>query len=59
MGVAFGAGAAVPLVPFLLLPVRPALVAAVVLAGVCLFGVGVAKSRWTRRAWFRSGVEIL
>jgi len=59
MGVAFGAGAAVPLVPFLLLPVRPALVAAIVLAGVCLFGVGVAKSRWTRRAWFRSGVEIL
>jgi len=59
MGVAFGAGAAVPLVPFLLLPVRPALVAAIVLAGTCLFGVGVAKSRWTRRAPFRSGVEIL
>ena len=24
-----------------------------------LFGIGVLKSRWTRRAWLRSGLEIL
>jgi VIT1/CCC1 family predicted Fe2+/Mn2+ transporter len=59
MGAAFGAGAVLPLLPFLLLPVRSALVVAVVLAGVALFGVGVAKSRLTERGWARSGLEVL
>ena len=27
--------------------------------GVVLFGIGVLKSRWTRRDWMRSGLEIL
>ena len=59
MGAAFGAGAAVPLIPFLLLPVHPALAAATVITGAVLFGVGVVKSRWTRRPWLRSGIEVL
>ena len=59
MGAAYGAGAVLPLLPFLLLPARLALVVAVVLAGVALFGVGVAKSRRTERAWARSGLEVL
>lgn len=59
MGAAFGAGAAVPIIPFLLLPVHSALVAATLLTGVVLFGIGVVKSRWTRRHWLRSGVEVL
>lgn len=59
MGAAFGAGATVPLVPFLVLPVRPALVVATVVTGGVLLGLGIAKSRWTRRNWLRSGLEVL
>jgi VIT1/CCC1 family predicted Fe2+/Mn2+ transporter len=59
MGVAFGAGAAVPIIPFLLLPARPALLAATIVSGGVVFGIGVAKSRWTQRPWFRSGLEVL
>jgi VIT1/CCC1 family predicted Fe2+/Mn2+ transporter len=59
MGAAFGLGAAVPVLPFLLLPVDAALVAAVVLSGAVLFGIGVVKSRWTRRSGLASGIEVL
>jgi VIT1/CCC1 family predicted Fe2+/Mn2+ transporter len=59
MGLAFGLGAAVPIVPFLLLPVAAALPSAVIATGVVLFGIGVVKSRWTHRTAFSSGVEVL
>jgi len=59
MGAAFGLGAAVPVIPFLLFPVSAALPAAVVLAGAVLFGIGVVKSRWTRRPALASGAEVL
>lgn len=59
MGVSFGLGALVPVLPFLFLPVANALPVAVALTGVVLFAVGVVKSRWTRRSWFRSGAEIV
>lgn len=59
MGVAFGLGALVPIVPFLFLSVATALPIAVVLTGVVLFAVGAVKSRWTRRHWLRSGAEIV
>jgi VIT1/CCC1 family predicted Fe2+/Mn2+ transporter len=58
MGGAFGLGAAVPIVPYLLLGVDATLVSVVATAGV-LFGIGVVKSRWTQRSWLRSGGEIL
>ncbi len=60
MGVAFGIGAAVPIVPYLLLPVRGgATYVSTVATAMVLFGIGVVKSRWTRRNWLRSGLEIL
>ncbi|MDP9269575.1 MAG: VIT1/CCC1 transporter family protein [Chloroflexota bacterium] len=59
MAVSFGAGAAVPLVPYMILPVQGAIYASVLLTGAALFGIGVLKSRWTRRDWLRSGLEIL
>ena len=59
MGAAFGLGAAVPIVPFLLIPVDTALPVAIVLAGIVLFGIGVVKSRWTKRSPIASGVEVL
>jgi vacuolar iron transporter family protein len=59
MGAAFGAGAAVPVMPFLFLPVAVALPVAVIATGAVLFGIGVVKSRWTRRSSVRSGLEVL
>jgi vacuolar iron transporter family protein len=59
MGAAFGIGAAVPIIPFLVLPVGNALPAAIVLAGIVLFGIGVVKSRLTKRSPIPAGAEIL
>jgi VIT1/CCC1 family predicted Fe2+/Mn2+ transporter len=59
MGGAFGAGAIVPILPFLLLPVGIALPVAAVATGAVLFAIGVVKSRWTRRSAIASGLEIL
>lgn len=59
MAVSFGLGAAVPIIPYLILPVQGGIYASVLLTGVALFAIGVLKSRWTRRDWLRSGIEIL
>ena len=59
MGTAFGLGAAVPIIPFLVLPVGYGLPTAIVLAGLVLFGIGVVKSRLTKRSPIASGVEVL
>ncbi len=59
MGTSFGAAAIVPLVPYVFLPVQQALWGAIVLAAVVLFGIGVVKTRWTRRPWLLSGLEIV
>lgn len=59
MGASFGLGALVPVLAYLILPIDVATWAAVVATGGVLFGIGVLKSRWTRQAWLRSGIEIL
>jgi VIT1/CCC1 family predicted Fe2+/Mn2+ transporter len=59
MGAAFGLGALVPILPYLLLPIGPGIVVAVVATLAVLFGIGVLKSRWTHRSWLSSGLEIL
>jgi predicted membrane protein (TIGR00267 family) len=59
MGGAFGLGAMVPVLPYLIFPVEVAVWVSVLSAGAVLFGIGVAKSRWTRRGALRSGLEIL
>jgi vacuolar iron transporter family protein len=59
MGAAFGAGSAVPVIPYLVMPVAAAVYASVVATALVLFGIGVLKSRWTRRNPVRSGLEIL
>jgi vacuolar iron transporter family protein len=58
MGASFGLAALVPILPYLFLPVASALFASVGLGGCLLFGMGVVKSRWTRRSWLASGLEI-
>jgi VIT1/CCC1 family predicted Fe2+/Mn2+ transporter len=59
MGGAFGLGAIPPLLPHIFLSGAPAVIGSVVATLVVLFGIGVAKSRWTHRSWFASGLEIL
>ncbi len=59
MGASFGIGALVPILPYLVLPIGVATWSSVIATAAVLFGIGVVKSRWTRRAWLRSGIEIL
>jgi VIT1/CCC1 family predicted Fe2+/Mn2+ transporter len=59
MGAAFGLGAAVPILPYLVLPFEISTPVSVLLTAGVLFGVGVVKARWTRRNPIRSGLEIV
>ena len=59
MGGAFAVGSMFPVLPFLFAVGRGALVAATVLTGVVLFGIGAVKARWTKRSWIWSGLEIV
>jgi len=59
MGGAFGLGALVPVLPFLILPFAVSLPVAAVATGLVLFGIGVVKSRWTHRSALSSGLEVL
>jgi VIT1/CCC1 family predicted Fe2+/Mn2+ transporter len=56
---AFFVAALVPLGPYFFLPVQSGLWASVGLSAVVMFGVGVWKSRLTKRNPIRSGLEIL
>ena len=59
MAVAFGVGAAVPVIPYLVLEVGVGIWGSIAATAAFLFGIGVVKSRWTHSGWFRSGMEIL
>ena len=58
MGASFGLAALVPILPYVFLPIQMALYVSIGLAGLVLFGMGAIKSRWTRRSWLASGLEI-
>jgi VIT1/CCC1 family predicted Fe2+/Mn2+ transporter len=55
--VAFGIGALIPLLPYLV--GAGSLLAALVLAGIGLFTTGALVARFTRRAWWYSGMRQL
>lgn len=59
MGVSFGVAALVPLIPYMLLPVSTAVWGSMVFSGVVIFGIGVLKSKWTKRNPIASGIEIV
>lgn len=60
MGVAFGLGAVVPIIPYLVLPPEGvATLVSLLTTAAVLFAIGAVKARWTRRQWARSGLEIL
>lgn len=58
-GAAFTAAAVVPVLPFLALPVLPAVVASVVLSGAALFAAGVLRSLVTLKSFLRNGLEMV
>lgn len=58
VGVAALVGSALPLLPFFVLAVQPAMGAAVVIAAVSLFAVGAYKSVTTVGSWFWGGLEM-
>jgi vacuolar iron transporter family protein len=58
VGAATAVGSFIPLLPFLLLPPVAAAVAAVVISGLALFGVGAYKARTLVGDWRRSGFQL-
>lgn len=59
MGVSFGLASLVPLLPYLFLPVGTAIWGSIVFSLLVMFGIGVVKSRWTKRNPIVSGAEIV
>ncbi len=55
----FLVGSLFPIVPFILLESSLAVMIAVILTIVVLFSVGIAKTYYTHRNWFKSGLEIV
>ncbi len=58
-GVAFTAAAAVPVLPFLFLPLLPAVAVSVALSGAALFAAGVLRSLVTLKPFLRNGFEMV
>ncbi len=59
VGASYLVAAAVPLLPYLVLATRLALLASVLLTGAGLVAVGVGKARFTQRPPARAAVETL
>src|SRR5262249_14314853 len=58
-GLAFAAGSVIPLLPFLVLGIRAALVATMLLGLATLFALGAAKARVSGRPVLASGLEVV
>lgn len=58
-GVAFAAAAVVPVLPFLFLPVLPAVAVSAALSSVVLFAAGVLRSLVTLKPFLRNGFEMV
>lgn len=58
MGLFYLMGGVFPLLPYFFLPVGEAIVPSIVLAGVVLFVIGVAKARIVQGHWLKSGMEM-
>jgi VIT1/CCC1 family predicted Fe2+/Mn2+ transporter len=58
VGLAAIVGSLIPLAPFILIPVLPAMIISIAIAGATLFGVGAYKAHTTVGHWGKSGVEM-
>jgi len=59
MGTSYVLGAIVPVLPYLVLPVRSAILGSIILTFLALFLFGGLKGRIVKQTWWRSGLEML
>jgi VIT1/CCC1 family predicted Fe2+/Mn2+ transporter len=58
-GLAALAGGLLPLLPFLLLELTPAVATSLLISISALFGLGSATAGVTRRSWWRDGLRLV
>lgn len=51
-------GSTIPLLPFLFLPVKMAVIVAVIASTIALFVTGALKAKFTIGGWFKNGLEM-
>ena len=59
MGIAFTLSALIPVIPFFFFEAKTSLVVSIVLCSLVLFSVGVIKTRFSNRIWYKSGLEMV
>src|SRR3989344_2307266 len=52
-------GGAIPVLPYLLLPVGAAIVTSLAVTFMGLFTLGALTTKFTKRAWWKAGLEML
>jgi VIT1/CCC1 family predicted Fe2+/Mn2+ transporter len=58
-GLSFAIASVVPILPFAILEVTPAAIAAAIASIAALFAVGASKATFTRKSWVNSGLEMM
>ena len=58
-GLSFAIASVVPILPFAILEVTPAAIAAAIASIAALFAVGASKATFTRKSWGTSGLEMM
>jgi VIT1/CCC1 family predicted Fe2+/Mn2+ transporter len=58
-GLSFAIVSLIPILPFAFMDVSPAVITAAIASTACLFGVGASKAIFTRKNWWRSGLEMM
>lgn len=59
VGLAAIVGSLIPLIPFIWLPVKPAIGVAIIVSAIALFALGAIKAKTTVGDWKKSGTQIL
>src|SRR3989338_1986489 len=59
MLVSYLVGGAIPLLPYLAFTITPALQISIIITFVALFGLGVFSTRYSKRVWWKAGLEML
>jgi VIT1/CCC1 family predicted Fe2+/Mn2+ transporter/rubrerythrin len=58
-GMSFAIASVVPILPFAILEITPAAIAAAIASIAALFAVGASKATFTRKSWVTSGLEMM
>ena len=58
-GLSFAIASVIPILPFAIMEVTPAAIAAAIASIAALFAVGASKAIFTRKSWVTSGLEMM